>query len=61
MRKLWLILKAVIKFFNRTAFLLAASFMIGFSNAMNDENIMINDNKPKIELKEMLPDEDDDD
>ena len=54
-------MKAAIKFINRTAFLLAASFMIGFSNAMNDENIMINDNKPKIELNEILPDEEVDD
>lgn len=53
-------LSSILNSIKRIALLLSLSFMLGFSNAMKGELRMINDNKPKIELNEVLSDDEDD-
>lgn len=56
--QLYIYLKILFKKFIKTLYIFSIAFMLGLSNAMNDENKMLNDIKPKIEQQDIIPDPD---
>lgn len=56
--KYLIVIKSIYRFFKLKASLVLVAFMLGMSNVILEENRMVNDTRPKIEVQEIQPDDD---